>query len=43
MVLTLETQDGNWDIVNPHTGEVIAQRLSSQEAIILLRGNNARN
>ena len=43
MVLSLESQDGNWDIMNPHTGEVVAQRLSSQEAITLLRGNNERN
>ncbi len=43
MVLSIESQNGNWDIVNLHTGEVIVQSLNSQEAITLLRGGNERN
>lgn len=39
MVLSIESQDGNWDIVNPKTGEVLANELSSIEAITYLRGD----
>lgn len=42
MVLTLESQDGDWNIYNMRTGETLASGIDSQEAIEYLRGNNVK-